>query len=433
MKKCLSVLLILIVILSFSVTAVSAADYGCNVDTTSTAVYLENLNTGTVVYEKNVDEQLPPASLTKIMTYIVVTENIPDLENTKITIKEDAFVGLDPESSVMGLQGYLGEEFSVLDLLYGMMIPSGNDAAWVLADYIGDGVVDNFVDMMNRKAGQLGCESTHFVNPHGLYDPMHYSTAHDMAVITKYASEKPYFMEITGSYQYKVSGMSETLETTNYMINPNETKYYYPYVNSGKTGYTDEAGKCLVTTALKDDYNYLCLTLGAPYSYSENVNYAMLDSKELYEWAFNNLSLVDLLEDGAVVSSMDVGYVWGDKRIDIVADGAVTALLPNDYDKSLVKTQLDLPPSTLAPVALGQEFGTISVYYDDELVGKAKLVSNEEVEVDKLSVLAHKSLDFVKNNIILIGIVIALIVLLLAVKISTARNRKKRQARRRYR
>ena len=433
MKKILSFLFILIVILSVSVTAVGAADYGCNVDTVSSAVYLENLNTKTVVYEKNVNEQLPPASLTKIMTYIVVCENIPDLENTKITIKEDAFVGLDPESSVMGLQGYLGEEFSVLELLYGMMIPSGNDAAWVLADYIGDGVVDNFVDMMNRKAGQLGCEGTHFVNPHGLYDPMHYSTAHDMAIITKYAIEKPYFMEITGSYQYKVSSMSETLDTTNYMINPQKTQYYYPYVNSGKTGYTDEAGKCLVTTAKKDDYEYLCLTLGAPYSYAEDINYAMLDSKELYEWAFENLSLVDLLEDGAVATSLAVGYVWGEKSVDIVTDGAVTALLPNNYDKSLVKTKLDVPSSTFAPVKLGQDFGTISVYYEDELVGTAKLVSNEDIEVDRLCVLAHKTIHFIKNNIFIIAVVVALVVLVLAVKISTARNRKKRQARRRYR
>ncbi|MBE6825134.1 MAG: D-alanyl-D-alanine carboxypeptidase [Ruminococcaceae bacterium] len=433
MKKALSFILVLILILSISVVSFCAADYGCDVDTSSSAVYLENLNTGTVVFEKNADEKVPPASLTKIMTYIVVTENIPDVENTTITIEEGAFDTLDPASSVMGLQGYIGEEFTVLDLLYGLMLPSGNDAALVLADYIGDGVVDNFVDMMNRKAGQLGCTGTHFVNPHGLYDSMHYSTANDMAVIAKYAMEKPFFMEITGTARHNVDNMKEDLETTNYMIDKNKTEYYYPYVVSGKTGYTDEAGKCLVTAAKKDDYDYLCITLGAPYSYADEINYAMLDSKELYEWAFNNLSIVDLLEDGAVVGSLPVAYVWGDKSVDAVADGAVSALLPNDYDESLVETKIDLPYSTQAPVHLDQKLGTISVYYDGELVGATNLVSPEEIEVDKLSVFAHNTVDFVKNNIIIITVVLAIAVFLIVVKISSVRNRKKRKARRRYR
>ncbi len=433
MKKALSFILVFILILSLSVMPFCAADYGCDVDTSSSAVYLENLNTGTVVFEKNADEKMPPASLTKMMTYIVVTENIPDVENTTITIEEGAFDTLDPASSVMGLQGYIGEEFTVLELLYGLMLPSGNDAALVLANYIGDGVVDNFVDMMNRKAGQLGCTGTHFVNPHGLYDSEHYSTANDLAVIAKYAAEEPFFMEITGSYQHKVDNMDEKLKTTNYMIDPSKTQYYYPYVISGKTGYTDEAGKCLVTTAVKDEYEYLCITLGAPYSYADEINYAMLDSKDLYEWAFNNLSIVDLLEDGTVVDSIPVAYVWGDKYVDVVTDGAVSALLPNDYDKSLVATKTDSPQSTQAPVKLGQKFGAINVYYDGELVGSADLVSPEEIEVDKLSVFAHNAVAFVKNNIIIITVVLAIAIFLIVVKISAVRNRRKRKARRRYR
>ncbi len=433
MKKALSFILVFILILSLSVVSFCAADYGCDVDTSSSAVYLENLNTGTVVYEKNADEKMPPASLTKMMTYIVVTENIPDVENTTITIEEGAFDTLDPASSVMGLQGYIGEEFTVLELLYGLMLPSGNDAALVLANYIGDGVVDNFVDMMNRKAGQLGCTGTHFVNPHGLYDLEHYSTANDLAVIAKYAAEKPFFMEITGSYQYKVDNMEEKLKTTNYMIDPSKTQYYYPYVISGKTGYTDEAGKCLVTTAEKDEYEYLCIALGAPYSYADEINYAMLDSKDLYEWAFNNLSIVDLLEDGTVVDSIPVGYVWGDKYVDVITDGAVSALLPNNYDESLVATKTDSVQSTQAPVKMGQKFGTITVYYDGKLVGSADLVSPEEIEVDKLSVFAHNAVSFVKNHIIIIAVVLAIAVALIVVKISAVRNRKKRKARRRYR
>lgn len=430
----LSVLpIILIIALSLSVLTVSAADYGCDVETSSSAIYFENLDTGIVVYEKNAGEKLPPASLTKIMTYIVVVENIPDLENTKITITEEALADLDPESSVMGLTGYIGEEFSVLELLYGLMLPSGNDAALVLANYVGDGIVDNFVDMMNRKAGQLGCTGTHFVNPHGLYDSMHYSTANDLAVITRYAIEKPYFSEITDTYKYQVDGMTEILETTNYLIDPSYPQYYYEYAQGIKTGYTDEAGKCLISVAQKDDYRYLCIALGAPYSYAEDINYAMLDSKDLYTWAFEDISFVEILPAGDVIKTFAVEFVWGDKFVDGVADGAVTALLPDDYDESLVTTEVDLPEYVSAPIEKDEVFGTITVYYDGELVGEANVISVEQIERDETNYLMHRFIGFVVNNIIWIVIVLVILTVIMFMYISSHRRRKRRQSRYRYR
>lgn len=435
MKKVLSFVLAFIFIISISVTgfSVSAADYNCDVETESSAVYLENLDSGTVVYEKNADEKMPPASLTKIMTYIVVTENVPDLVNTKVKITSEALANLDPQSSVMGLSLYIDEEFSVLDLLYGLMLPSGNDAALVLANYVGDGVVDNFVDMMNRKAGQLGCTGTHFVNPHGLYDPNHYSTATDLAVITKYAYQKPYFEEITNTYTHKVVGMDTVLETTNYMINPYYTMYYYDYARGVKTGFTDEAGKCLISTAKKDDYNYLCVALGATYSYTEDINFAMIDSRHLYDWAFENISYVELLSDASVIDTFDVEFVWGECKVDAITEGAVVALLPNSYDKSLVTTEVDLPTYASAPVEEGELFGTISVYYDGELVGTANVVSADSIERDELNYLAHRIIGFVVNNVIWLTVIFAAVVAFIVIKINSNRNKKKRQARYRYR
>ncbi len=424
------VMILMIVVSSFSVCA---ADYGCNIETSSSNVYVENLDTGTVVYEKNIDEKVPPASLTKIMTYIVVAENIPDFENTKVTVTDSALTNLDPESSVMGLKGYIGQEFSVLDLLYGLMLPSGNDAALVLADYIGDGNIDNFVEMMNRKAAQLGCQSTHFVNPHGLYESAHYSTARDLSVITKYAMEKPYFKEITSKATYHAQGMTESIETTNYLLDPYHPEYYYEYATGIKTGYTDEAGKCLVSTAEKDGYNYLCIALGSPYSFAEDVNYAMLESKELYEWAFNNISLVELLSSSEVIDRLPVEFVWGNVFVLAMPDGGVNALLPNNYDKSLVTTEVDLPEYVRAPVEMNEVLGTISVYYDGELVGTTNLVSKEEIKRDQSNYLMHRFIGFVVNNIILIVIVLAIAVAALVMYINARRQKKRRQARRRYR
>lgn len=435
MKKLFAfVFVMLIITMSFvSSFSVSAADFGCHVDTASNSVLIENLDTNTIVYEKNADEKTYPASLTKIMTYIVVAENIPDLVNTKVTIRNDVFEGLDPQSTVAGLQDHVGKTFSVLDLLYGLMIPSGNDAALVLADYVGDGVVANFVDLMNRKAGQLGCQSTHFVNPHGLHDPMHYTTARDMSIISQYAYTMPYFAEVTSTLKYTLPGATEPLVNTNHMINPSQVAYYDKTVVGGKTGYTDEAGKCLVTTAKSNNYEYMCVTLGAPYSFYEDINFAMNDSSALYEWAFEYISVFEVLSETEVVRSLPVAYVFGERRVDVVPEKSVGALLPNDHDKSLITTAVQLPPTTKAPLKKGQVLGTINVFYDGEQVGTTNLVSSEDIEVDNLSLIVHAIIDFVSKYIVIILISVCLIIILIIVSIYRRKQRKKRESRYRYR
>lgn len=413
----------------------SAVDYGCDVDTYSSNVYIENLDTGIVVYEDGASEQVPPASLTKIMTYIVVAENVKDLDNTTVTITDEMLTDLDPESSVMGLSDYIGEQFFVRDLLYGLMLPSGNDAALVLAQYVG-GDVDTFVTMMNDKAKSLKCNDTHFVNPHGLYDEQHYSTAYDLSIITKYAYELPYFREITSAYQYQVDGMSEPLETTNYTIDPSYPQYYYEYIEGGKTGYTDEAGKCLITTANNSDYRYLCILLGSPFSYAENVNYAMLDSKDLYQWAFENISYKEILPSTESLKSVKVQYVWGDQAIDAMPSEQVIALLPNDYDESLVTTKIEADGIVSAPVTKGQKLGTVSVYYDDELISSTTLISNVDIERDNLNYYLHKFFDFIKNNAVIIIIILVIIIALwviISVSNRKHKERMKRRQNRRYR
>lgn len=436
MKRVFAFLLALVMIcvmMLCSFTA-SAVDYGCDVDTYSSNVYVENLDTGIVVYEDSADEQVPPASLTKIMTYIVVCENVSDLDNTMVTVTEDALIDLDPESSVMGLTSYIGEQFSVRDLLYGLMLPSGNDSALVLAQFVG-GDVDTFVSMMNDKAKSLKCNDTHFVNPHGLYDDDHYSTAYDLSVIAKYAMDMPYFSEITSTYQYDVDGMSEPLETTNYTIDPSYPQYYYEYIEGGKTGYTDEAGKCLITTAKNGEYRYLCIALGSPFSYAENVNYAMLDTKDLYQWAFSNISFEEILPSGLSVKSIPVEYVWGDKQLQLVPQSEVVALLPVDYDESLITIKVDSPEVVYAPITQGEVLGTVSIYYDLELVGSAEVISSQDIERAPLNYILTKFFEFIANHVVMIIFVLIIIVLLIVVSISNKRRRErqKRRQNRRYR
>lgn len=438
MKRIIAFTLTMIMLLAMSVStlSVSAADFGFTTDITADYVYMEELNSGTVVHSVRAQEQVPPASLTKIMTYIVVAENIPDLENTYITVTSDMLATMDPESSVMGLSHHIdadGTEVSVLELLYGLMLPSGNDAALALAHYVGNGNIDNFVDMMNRKAGQLGCSGTHFVNPHGLHDPMHYSTAYDLAVMTKYALDKPYFREIVKSEFYMVKSLSSIIETTNYLIDPDYPQYYRSYATGVKTGYTDQAGKCLISTAEKDGYEYLCIVLGTPFSYAENVNYAMLDTGELYDWAFENIFTTPILKQNEIVKTLGIEFVWGNDPVEIIPEQEVSALLPKNYDNSLVTTKIDLPEYLVAPVEKGEVVGSITVCYDGEEVGTTNLVSGMTVERDQSNYLMHRMIGFVVNNIIWIVIVFAVVVAVAVFYINDRIQRKKRQARRRYR
>ena len=422
--KRISVIVLSVIIICLSVFPVSAVDYKFNADTVSDEVYLENLNAGAVVYEKNSNKRSYPASTTKIMTFIITAENVSDLENTSVTIKQDIISGLDLESTVMGLSSHIGEKVSVKDLLYGLMLPSGNDAALVLADYVGGGI-SGFVEKMNAKAVELGCKNTHFANPHGLYDTNHYSTAHDMALIAKHAMKIKGFMDICNTVYYTPDGF-KTLHNTNYMLDSEAEggQYYYQYTKGIKTGYLDEAGKCLVTSSDKNGDKYLCVCLGAAFSYAENVNYAMKDSAKLYDWAYKNLGVQTLYSPSNSLASVDVKYVRNGKTLEAVPEKEISAFLPNNYDKKKLKVEINCPEQVDAPVAQGDMLGTVSVKYEDLDLGVTNLVAAEDVERDisplEVFVTEHMQL------IIIVSAVLVLIIVLLIVLISVRRKARRR-------
>ena len=429
--KRISVLIFSVIIICISVFSASAVDYKCDAETVSDAVYLENLNAGAVVYEKASDQRSYPASTTKIMTFIITAENVGDLDRTSVTIKQDVIDGIDPESTVMGLSAHVGEQVSVRDLLYGLMLPSGNDAALVLADYVGGGIA-GFAEKMNAKAAELGCTNTHFANPHGLYDPDHYTTARDMALIAKHAMTIPGFMEICNTVYYTPEGFN-TLHNTNYMLDPNAEggAYYYQYTRGIKTGYLDEAGKCLVTSSDKDGDQYLCVCLGAKFSYEENVNYAMKDTAKLYGWAYENLGMQTLYSPADSLSSVDVKYVRNGRTLSAVPEKDITAFLPNSYDKNRLKVEVNCPEQVEAPVTKGDVIGTVSVKYEDLDLGATNLVAAEDIERDisPLEVFVTEHLVLV----IVLAAVLVLIVILLIILLSARSARKRRKARQRSR
>ena len=436
MKRVICIFLAVFTVLAMSIS-VQAVDFGCNVETDTKAVYLENLDTGVVVYSKSADEKMYPASTTKIMTYVVTVNHVDNLDETMVPIKKDVLTGLDPESTMMGLEQHVGEEYSIRDLLYGMMLPSGNDAALVLADYIGNGI-SGFVDMMNEKAKELGCDQTHFANPHGLHDADHYTTATDLAKIAKYAIQTDSFMEITNTVSYTPARFDQPITNTNYMLNKGSeyTMYYYPNVKGIKTGFTDEAGKCLVTTADKDGFTYLCVALGAPYSYAEDVNYAMLDTASLYDWVFENLVSQTIYDTEYVIDSAVVSGGKSDS-VGLVPEKDVVALLPKNYNKDLLKVDISSNETINAPVKKGDAIGTATVRYDDLELGTYNLLAAKDVEEDRSKAMTENVGKWFTTYWFLIVLIAAflIVVIILLIVISSSKKKKAMERRnaRRYR
>lgn len=439
-KKFLSLFTALIILCTvFLPNTANAADFTINFKTNSEAIELVNLDTGTAVYEKNQNEKREPASVTKIMTYIITAEHIKDLQGTKITVSKKILDELSGTgSSMAGIQ--VGDVATVYQLLNCMMVPSGNDAALTLADYVGGGDVNKFVDMMNAKAKALGCTNTHFTNPHGLHDPNHYTTAADLVKIARYAMTLPYFMDICSQVGYAYipsggpnKGKETDLSTTNRMIISSDTKYYYRYAKGIKTGHTDESGYCLVSTASADGYSYLCIALGSP-SVDKNgkeidTHGEMLDSAALYRWALTSLELKKIVGADDTLGEIGLNYAWNKDKLRLQAEKSYSAILPKGVSASSVIITKKLPKSIDAPVKKGQVVGTATLSYANEQLATINLVAAESVE---RSELLHTT-DIIKAIVTSIWfiIIVILIILLVIVYIILAiiYNRKRKNLR----
>lgn len=411
MKKKLSIisaLLMSIVVIASSAISAGAVKNTIDFDTKTDILYLLNLDTDTVVYSKNSDKKCYPASTTKIMTYIITTEKVKNLEDTKVKIKEEVLNELaGTGSSLSGLENHIDKELSVFQLLHCMMVSSGNDAALVLADYVCEGDVDAFVKLMNDKAKELGCKNTNFKNPHGLHDKDQYTTAEDMLKIARFAMTTPYFTDITNTVEYYIDGEDEEpLVNTNKMINPDEKEYYYKYAKGIKTGTTDEAGHCLVSTALKDDVAYMCVAYNAPCydddGYELDTNYAILESKELYEWAYENVAMRTVIGNDDKVCSINVNYSDNAEKIDLVPEFEYSTMLAKDVNEKDITIKTKCQDTIDAPIEKGTVLGTATVSYKGEELTKINLVASETVEKSDLKYFLTIAKNIVTSQLFII-------------------------------
>ena len=375
------------------VTAYAA--YEPDFDIRSQAVYLENLDTGLVVYEKNADKKMYPASLTKVMTAIITLEYME--ENQLDLDTETASLKLYLQDMIYGTGSSLGgilqnEEVTIRGLLYAALLQSAGEAALMLADYVGDGSVTHFVEMMNEKAAQLGCTGTHFANPHGLHDPENYSTARDMALICKYAMQNPTFAEIVSTTSKDIGPTNKhdsLVETSTNRMLFSSSEYYYAPAQGIKTGTLPESGRCLASQATSGGYSYLVIILGAPQTEADGsptspefLNF--YEARKLFQWAFENFQVRTVVDRGEELAEVKVKYSFKTDHMMLATDGQCTTLMPGDLDLSNVQYIYDVPQVLAAPVEKGQTVGTLRLMLADEEIGSVPLVTTDSVEASKL-------------------------------------------------
>lgn len=376
-KICITLFLFLIIFVS-GCTSTYASTIP---DTYSSACLLMEESTGKILYSKNANSIMYPASTTKIMTAILTLENCK-LSDTAV-VSHNAVFSIPSGYSTASLVE--GEILTIEQLLNVLLIPSANDAAVVLAEHIA-GSVEAFSDMMNSKAVELGCLNTHFVNPNGIHNENHYSTAYDLALIGKYAMQFPTFKEISSKTRYTLpitnaySKEDRIFNTTNDLIKPNysssPTNYYYKYATGGKTGYTDPAGQCIVATATKDNISLIAVTLHGDFT-EDNLSQRALDCKALFEYGFNNFSMVSIAQKGDVASNMKVPNATKDSSsLDLLYSDDIYAFVPNGFDTSSVTPNIKLS-STFAPIAQDTILGTISYDIDGSNYSCNLLASHE--------------------------------------------------------
>lgn len=421
--------------------------FAVDLEVRAKAAMLIELNSNTLIFEYQKDEKLYPASLTKIMTCMLAIEygNLDAI----LTVSETALQNLSEFGSTAGLLE--GEQLTLNDLLFCIMVSSANEGCNVIAEHI-SGDIDSFVALMNEQARKLGMTSTHFANAHGLHDTDHYTTAYDLSLLARWAWQNAQFREYATATTYVVpptnKSASRTLYSTNYLTSTYvESKYYYSRASGIKTGFTTPAGGCLISTASYGGLEFLSIVLGCSPQTADNGEYGderFVETKKLFRYGFDNLAFVQVLSDSKMVDMPQVLYSSGRENVVVRAGENRTVLLPNSCDSESIelKVEYDNPLPLEAPLSAGQRVGTITAYYDGRAIASCPAVTVTAVERSTtkyavaetgkaVSSVGSWVLRFWYLTIPILLVAVALVVLLILRSINIRKAKKRAERRRR--
>lgn len=325
-----------------------------NLELQSKSVILMENKTNKILYDKNASDKMFPASTTKIVTAILVLEhcNLNDV----VTADADSISSI-PEGYVTA-NITVDEQLTVEQLLELLLVHSANDSANILAKYVA-GSIDNFVSMMNEKANDLELKNTHFTNTYGLQAPDHYTTAQDLSIIMQYCLKNNDFRRISSMSSCSIPPTNKSgarnYVATNKLLVQNDSSYY-KYATAGKTGFTTEAGDCLVSCAFKNDIELICVVLGG--STVNGVSSRFSDSKILYEYGFNNFSIRNIVNSGDILTQIQVPNAsLNTKSLDLAFDSSLNTLVNNADLNTNYMPEIILNDNILAPITNGTVLG----------------------------------------------------------------------------
>ena len=395
------------------------------------AAILYEVNTDTILMEQDADMKLYPASTTKLMTALIALEygNPDDV----VTVTNEAIDGLYE----LGSASYLlnGEQISFMDLMRYLLIGSGNDAANALAIHV-SGSVEGFVDLMNNKAQELGMTNTHFVNPHGLHNEEHYTSARDLLTLAKVVMENEIIADLVAQDELVLPVTNKhdrttTKYTTNHLLTNKSTgEYYYEGAIGIKTGTTTPAGLCLVAGCVKGDYTYYSVVLGCEKMEGRSLQFE--ETIKLFNWGAATWSQQVMLSSSQPIA--DVPVRLGDEKDTVVVRPSdnITAMLPNTFETDDLEMDYTLAEDVVAPVKAGDVLGELTVRYEDKEY-QLDLVAADDVERSTMLYVLDRVTAFFTSTTfkIIVAAIVALIAILVAYAILINRKRAKRRKNRR--
>ncbi len=349
-----------------------------NISVQAEGAALIDAKTGMLLYGKNAEKRMYPASMTKVMTLLVACESgkLDDI----VTVSGNAVNSIPWDSSKADLVE--GEEISLQDLLYGLILVSGNDAAVAIAEQVG-GSEEKFVEMMNEKAKELGCENTHFVNPHGYHDEQHYTTPHDMAIIVRAAAQNENAVKIMGSSDHSINATNKhearVLNHSDKMLQPT-TQFYDERIKGGKTGFHNQAMNTLASYAENGD-----VQLAAVVMKDNGYNPTYEDTKTLLDYGFSLYKERVLYSRDRFERIVPVVQYYKDETVDlgtvnVTLANDLTAFTPSFINEDTVVINCEMPEKLEAPVAQDQVVGKVTVSYAGSELGTIDIVPVNAVE-----------------------------------------------------
>ena len=438
-RRFLSLFFSLVLIFTLGTSALASDGDTGDWEVAAKAALLIDPDTEEILYARNIHERLYPASLPKVMTALLVLEAVDSgriAMDTVLTASQTAIDNLPPDGSNAGIK--VGEEMTVEQLLYCILVVSANEACDILAEGV-SGSIDAFVDAMNAKAQAIGCEDTHFANTSGLQDGNHYTTAWDLYRITREAMKHEMFMPLCNTKVIEIPATNlsgpRTYYTTNYLLSPmRATDYVYQGAEGIKTGSTSDAGYCLISTATRSGRSLLSVVLGAEAVTLEDGDRQVQSFSEtikLFDWGFDEFSRQVILGTDELIDEVPVALSQEQNAVKVHPAQEIERLIPNDMDIAAdIQREVTLVEGVDAPVTKGQVLGEITLRCGDTVYGTVELLADEDVSASRLLVFRRDLVLFFQRTSvrIAIGAVLALIVLIIILRL-TVFNRRRRYGR----